>query len=157
MGLCASPETTDGPFFRFSKSWKKIMRGPQKSSSSYFGGKPRRGGAIFGFLTLLIYFLLPLVYYVHLNNFPVFAAARFTTGLSDSLSQSAEPLTTPHDAEHCPICQAAERFQDYSCFSLLAVPDNVTPCHLSLRRALLPVEKALGSSLCVPRAPPIFL
>ncbi len=129
----------------------------QQPNSHYFGGKPRLGGAICAFLALLIYFLLPLVYYVHLNNSPVFAAARVTTGLSDSLSQSAEPLTTPHDAEHCPICQAAERFQDYSCFSLSAVPDNASTVRICWRRDSLRNEPALFLSFSIPRAPPISM
>ncbi len=133
------------------------MPGRHQPSRNYLGEKPRPGGAIIGLLALLIYFLLPLVYYVHLLNSPVITTAVLTIGLADSLSHAEGPLPAPHDAEQCPICQAAENFEDYACYSILLTLYNAYEVRMAWHGDFSSNEQTSYLSFFIPRAPPISL
>jgi hypothetical protein len=87
-------------------------------------GRQSRFGSLLSLVALLLYFLLPAIYYVHLTGFPLPAeSGGLKTGPPIFESRPGDPVT-PHDSNACPICQAGSSFQDYGLFQAFHAPQG---------------------------------
>ncbi len=139
--------------YRFPKTGE-IMTGHYQEMGR--SGSRSRLGALLSLATLLSHFLLPLVFYVHLTKPPAVSATQFNAGPAPSLSQTEGSFPTPHDANNCPICQAASSFQHYACYALPPVPESASPAGPCFHRIDLPLDRVFCLSVSIPRAPPTF-
>ena len=117
--------------------------------------RPGPLGSLLALVALLLYFLLPLLYYGHLANSPLPAASpdlKTAQPVVESQPQDPAPF---HDRNTCPICQAASTFQDYGSSPSFHAPDSSFPVGLLADRDSTAGFACLISPTRASRAPPV--
>lgn len=106
-------------------------------------------------VVLLLYLLLPEVYYNHLTASPLSVSSADPRG--DPLAIGTHPEESPgpyHDSNSCPICQAFASFQDYAGSPLLQAPDCALPAQLFVPSDSCLQVKTFFFLITATRAPP---
>jgi hypothetical protein len=119
------PEEKGNPVFLsgFRKVWKVGMASRQQSAK-YTEGRPSRFGFLLSLVAFLLYFLLPLTYFVHLTTISLPAASGDLKIMSPIIASETEEPVSPHDSNACPICRGASSFEDYGTSLAFHAPDS---------------------------------
>jgi hypothetical protein len=132
--------------------------GRHQKNRRHSGGKLTRLGPPSCFLAFLLYFLLPLIYYIHLTEFSLPASyGEPRAGPSIIWGNPEKPPSPYHDNNSCPICQAASSCQDYTFFPILQNPDNASLVRLSSFKDPNPGISNFNFLVSRPRSPPVIL
>jgi hypothetical protein len=120
-----------GFVYCFQPQAGRLEWAPLKKNRPLSGGKPIQLRDPCCLAALLLYLLLPFIYYDHLTKSSLPAAnGDLKAGPLMILShypKSSDPY--PHNP--CPICRASSSSQDYGLFTLLQAPDSAFLVQLS--------------------------
>jgi hypothetical protein len=121
----------------------------------HLGGRQTFLVSLLFLIAFLPNFLLPLVYYVHLDGSPLPTSRDLKGAGLPIICSAVIPGHSRHDSDSCPICLAAHSFQDYVCSPGLLPPDIPSLPKIYSCRDARPDNKTSCFLVSGPRAPPL--